>query len=90
MKEEHGQGDLGLIAGQHLARARILHMQLSQSRSLGGIIILPSRARERDVVGKTVPENMGAAEKRLEQLRQPGISPAARALAVPDSGRLKP
>lgn len=30
--------------------------------------MLLSRARERDVVGNTIPENMAEAEKRLEEL----------------------
>jgi hypothetical protein len=34
---------------------------------MGGIMLL-SRARERDVVGNTIPENMAEAEKRLEEL----------------------
>ena len=32
--------------------------------------MLLSRARERDVVGNTIPENMAEAEKRLEELSE--------------------
>ncbi len=44
-----------------------LYVQLSRCRSLDGIILL-SVARERDFVGNKVPDNMIAAEERLEQL----------------------
>lgn len=50
-----------------------LYVQLSQCPSLDSIMLL-SRARERDVAGNTVPENMVAAEKRLEQLSEATIS----------------
>jgi hypothetical protein len=43
-----------------------LYVQLSRCPSLDGIILL-SRARERDIVGNTVPEVITAAEKKLEQ-----------------------
>lgn len=43
-----------------------LYVQLSRCRSLDGIM-LSSKARERDIVGNTVPENMATAE-RLELL----------------------
>ncbi|KAL2127075.1 hypothetical protein VTI74DRAFT_11378 [Chaetomium olivicolor] len=46
-----------------------LYVQLSRCRSLDGIMLL-SRARERDIVGNTVPQIMTAAEKRLEQLSE--------------------
>ncbi|PVH67870.1 hypothetical protein DL98DRAFT_564766 [Cadophora sp. DSE1049] len=49
-----------------------LYVQLSRCTSLGGIMLL-SRARERDVVGNTISENMAGAEKRLEQLRETTI-----------------
>ena len=42
-----------------------LYMQLSRYTSLSGIILL-SRARERDVVSNTIPENMAKAKRRLE------------------------
>jgi hypothetical protein len=44
-----------------------LYVQLSRCRTLDGIMLL-SKARERDVTDNTVPENMAAAEKRLEEL----------------------
>ena len=44
-----------------------LYVQLSRCRSLDGITLI-SKARERDFVGNKVPENMVAAEERLELL----------------------
>lgn len=44
-----------------------LYVQLSRCPSLDGIMLL-SKARERDFVGNKVPDNMVAAEKRLEML----------------------
>jgi hypothetical protein len=44
-----------------------LHVQLSRCPSLEGIMLL-SKARERDFVGNKVPDNMVAAEERLEYL----------------------
>jgi hypothetical protein len=35
--------------------------------------MLLSRARERDVVGNTIPENIAEAERRLEQLSETTI-----------------
>jgi hypothetical protein len=52
-----------------------LYVQLSRCRSLDGIILL-SRVRERDMAGNTVPENMTAAERRLEQLSKETIKDA--------------
>jgi hypothetical protein len=49
-----------------------LYVQLSHCTSLSGIILL-WRARERDVVGNTIPENMAEAERRLEQLSEAAI-----------------
>ena len=49
-----------------------LSVQLSRSSSLVGIMLL-SKVRERDVVGNTVPENMIAVEKRLEELSEATI-----------------
>jgi hypothetical protein len=49
-----------------------LYVQLSRCTSLGGIMLL-SRARERDVVGNTIPESMAEAERRLEQLSETTI-----------------
>ncbi|KAM5359226.1 hypothetical protein ACJZ2D_014653 [Fusarium nematophilum] len=46
---------------------RSLYVQLSRSKSLDGIKLL-SKARERDFVGNKVPDNMVAAEGRLERL----------------------
>jgi hypothetical protein len=40
---------------------------------MGGIMLL-SRARERDVVGNTIPENMAEAEKRLEELSEATVN----------------
>ena len=44
-----------------------LYVQLSRCTSLQGIMLL-SKVRERDIIGNKVPENMIAAEKRLEEL----------------------
>jgi len=52
-----------------------LYVQLSRSRSLEGIMLL-SKVRERDIVGNTVPGNMVAAEKRLEELSKATIQEA--------------
>jgi hypothetical protein len=52
-----------------------LYVQLSRCPSLDGILLL-FKARERDVVGNTVPENMVAAEKRLELLSDATIRDA--------------
>ena len=46
-----------------------LYIQLSQCPSLDGIILL-SKAQEQDIVDNTVPENIAAAEKKLEQLNE--------------------
>jgi hypothetical protein len=46
-----------------------LYVQLSRCSSLNGIMLL-SKARERDIVGNTVPEHMVIAEKRLEMLSE--------------------
>ncbi|KAH7371723.1 hypothetical protein BKA66DRAFT_469344 [Pyrenochaeta sp. MPI-SDFR-AT-0127] len=46
-----------------------LYIQLSRCRSLEGITLL-SKAREMDIIGNTVPENMVQAEKRLEELSE--------------------
>ena len=52
-----------------------LYVQLSRSPSLEGIMLL-SKVQERDIVGNTVPENMVAAEKRLEELSEATIREA--------------
>ncbi|PVH90752.1 hypothetical protein DM02DRAFT_734435 [Periconia macrospinosa] len=52
-----------------------LYVQLSRSSSLAGIMLL-SKVRERDIIGNTVPENMVAAEKRLEELSEATIREA--------------
>ena len=52
-----------------------LYVQLSRCRSLDGIILL-SRAQERDFVDNKVPDNMVAAEKRLELLCEATIRDA--------------
>lgn len=46
-----------------------LYVQLSRCTSLNGIMLL-SKARERDFVGNRVPDNMVAAEERLEWLSE--------------------
>jgi hypothetical protein len=53
-----------------------LYVQLSRSRSLEGIMLL-SKVRERDIIGNIVPEDMAAAEKRLEELSEATIREAA-------------
>jgi len=52
-----------------------LYMQLSQCPSLNGISLL-SKARERDFIGNKVPDNMIAAEERLELLSEATIRDA--------------
>jgi hypothetical protein len=52
-----------------------LYAQLSRSPSLQGIMLL-SKVRARDVIGNTVPENMVAVEKRLEELSEATIREA--------------
>jgi hypothetical protein len=49
-----------------------LYVQLSRCSSLDGVMLL-SRARERDIVGNTIPENMAEAEMRLEELSEATI-----------------
>lgn len=52
-----------------------LYVQLSRCRSLKGIMLL-SKAREMDIIGNTVPENMIEAEKRLEELSEATVREA--------------
>ena len=52
-----------------------LYVQLSRCRSLDGIMLL-SEVRERDFVGNKVPDNMVAAEERLELLSEATIRDA--------------
>jgi len=52
-----------------------LYVQLSRCRSLDGIMLL-SKVRERDMVGNNVPENMAAAEKRLDLLSDATVKEA--------------
>jgi hypothetical protein len=56
-----------------------LYVQLSRSTSLStplqGIMLL-SKVRGRNIVGNTVPENMVAAERRLEELNKATIREA--------------
>ena len=52
-----------------------LYVQLSRCRSLDSIILI-SKARERNFVGNKVPENMVAAEERLELLSEATIREA--------------
>jgi hypothetical protein len=49
-------------------------VQLSRS-TLQGITLL-SKVRGRDIIGNTVPENMVAAERRLEELNEATIREA--------------
>ncbi|KAJ3530216.1 hypothetical protein NM208_g9424 [Fusarium decemcellulare] len=56
-----------------------LYVQLSRCRTLDGITLL-SRARERDFVGNCVPDDMVAAEERLEELSKATIRDAERCL----------
>ncbi|KAG7413173.1 ATP-dependent DNA helicase PIF1 [Fusarium oxysporum f. sp. raphani] len=53
-----------------------LYVQLSRCRTLRGITLL-SEVRERDFVGNRVPENMVAAEEKLERLSDKTIRDAA-------------
>lgn len=53
-----------------------LYVQLSRCPSLRGIMHL-SKARDRDVIGNTIPENMVAAERRLEELSEVTMREAA-------------
>ncbi|KJZ73070.1 hypothetical protein HIM_07454 [Hirsutella minnesotensis 3608] len=46
-----------------------LYVQLSRCRTLDGIVLV-SRVRERDLVGNRVPEEMTAAQARLERLSE--------------------
>jgi hypothetical protein len=50
-----------------------LYVQLSRCRTLDGIMLL-SKVRERDFVGNTAPENMVAAQNRLEELSEKTIA----------------
>lgn len=52
-----------------------LYVQLSRCKSLDGIMLL-SKARERDFIGNTVPEEMAQAEQRLERLSEETIRAA--------------
>lgn len=54
-----------------------LYVQLSRCRTLDGIMLL-SKARERDFVGNRVPDDMVAAEERLEKLSEVTIREADR------------
>ncbi|RKK06850.1 hypothetical protein BFJ65_g18403 [Fusarium oxysporum f. sp. cepae] len=53
-----------------------LYVQLSRCRTIEGITLL-SEVRERDFVGNRVPENMVAAEEKLEKLSDKTIRDAA-------------
>lgn len=52
----------------------ILYVQQSRCPSLDGIVY---KARERDLVGNTVPDTMAAAEARLEELSNKTTEAAA-------------
>ncbi|KJZ68887.1 hypothetical protein HIM_11720 [Hirsutella minnesotensis 3608] len=54
-----------------------LYVQLSRCRTLDGIMLV-SKVRERDLVGNRVPEEMTAAEARLEELGERTIEEALR------------
>lgn len=44
-----------------------LYVQLSRCRTMDGIMLV-SKVRERDLVGNRVPQEMTAAQSRLEEL----------------------
>jgi len=52
-----------------------LYVQLSRCQTLDGVMLL-SRVRQRDFVGNIVPQNITAAEKRLEQLGDATVADA--------------
>jgi hypothetical protein len=52
-----------------------LYVQLSRCSLLDGIMLL-SKAREMDFIGNTIPQNMVAAEQRLEELYERTIREA--------------
>ena len=52
-----------------------LYVQLSRSTSMEGIMLL-SKVRERDIIGNTMPQNMIAAEQRLEDYSEATIKEA--------------
>ncbi|XP_044718847.1 PIF1-like helicase domain-containing protein [Hirsutella rhossiliensis] len=62
-----------------------LYVQLSRCRTLDGIMLV-SKVRERDLVGNRVPEEMNAAQARLEVLSERTVEEASRWL---DGGMVK-
>ncbi|KAK4074905.1 hypothetical protein Purlil1_12836 [Purpureocillium lilacinum] len=54
-----------------------LYVQLSRCRTLDGIMLV-SKVRERDLVGNRAPEEMTAAQDRLEELSQKTVEDALR------------
>ncbi|KAJ6437985.1 hypothetical protein O9K51_09407 [Purpureocillium lavendulum] len=54
-----------------------LYVQLSRCRTLDGIMLV-SKVRERDLVGNRVPEEMTAAQGRLERLSEKTVGEALR------------
>jgi hypothetical protein len=54
-----------------------LYVQLSRCRTLDGIMLV-SKVRERDLVGNRVPEDMTAAQARLEKLSDRTVQEALR------------
>ncbi|KJZ68031.1 hypothetical protein HIM_12579 [Hirsutella minnesotensis 3608] len=54
-----------------------LYVQLSHCRTLDGIMLV-SKLRERDLVGNRVPEEMTAAQARLEVLSERTVEEALR------------
>ncbi|KJZ68071.1 hypothetical protein HIM_12538 [Hirsutella minnesotensis 3608] len=52
-----------------------LYVQLSRCRTLDGIVLV-SRVRERDLVANRVPEEMTAAQARLERLSEGTVQEA--------------
>ncbi|KAG6979907.1 hypothetical protein FOFC_10798 [Fusarium oxysporum] len=54
-----------------------LYVQLSRCRTLDGIMLV-SKVRERDLVGNRVPEEMTAAQARLEKLSDRTVQEALR------------
>ncbi|KAM4055498.1 PIF1 protein [Hirsutella rhossiliensis] len=54
-----------------------LYVQLSRCRTLDGIMLV-SKVRDRDLVGNRVPEEMTAAQARLEVLSERTVEEALR------------
>ena len=67
------------LPSRHLSQYHVIwnptYVQLSRCPSLDGITLL-SEARESDFIGNKVPDNMIAAEERLERLSDKTVSEA--------------